>query len=206
MIEVVPFLTAGIVLGLTAGISPGPLLTLVIAETLKHGRLNGIKVAIAPLLTDVPIVLITFLVLSKLSDFNLAFGLISIVGGLFVLKLSYESIKTKGIEVDTQGYKAQSIRKGIAINALSPHPYLFWLTVGAPTAISAYKISIFSFVAFIVAFYVFLIGSKIGVALIVDKSREILKNKAYIVTMRILGIILLGFAMLFIKEGLHYLI
>ena len=36
----------GIVFGLAAGLSPGPLITLVVSETLKNGKKEGIKVAI----------------------------------------------------------------------------------------------------------------------------------------------------------------
>lgn len=55
MLEIFTFLISGIIFGLSAGISPGPLLALVISETLKFGRKEGIKVAIAPLITDIPI-------------------------------------------------------------------------------------------------------------------------------------------------------
>ena len=56
----IAFLTMGAFLGLTAGLSPGPLLTLVITETLKHSRAAGIKIAVAPLITDVPIIIFTY--------------------------------------------------------------------------------------------------------------------------------------------------
>ena len=45
------FLTLGTVLGLSAGLAPGPLLTLVISETLQHDIRAGIKVAVAPFIT-----------------------------------------------------------------------------------------------------------------------------------------------------------
>ncbi|MCD6225405.1 MAG: hypothetical protein J7K32_07820 [Deltaproteobacteria bacterium] len=54
------FLTAGTILGLSAGLIPGPLLTLVISETLRHNIKAGIKIAVAPLLTDLPIIGLTF--------------------------------------------------------------------------------------------------------------------------------------------------
>jgi threonine/homoserine/homoserine lactone efflux protein len=204
MNDTIPFLTAGIIFGLTAGMSPGPLLTLVITETLKHNKSEGIKVAIAPLLTDIPIIVVTLFVLSKLANSDIALGIIAILGGLFLIYLGYESIKTKGLEIGIQKLKPQSIKKGIITNALSPHPYIFWLTVGAPTAFNAYQTNITALVLFIVAFYGLLVGSKIGVALIVDKSRDFLKNRAYIWTMRILGLMLLSFAILFVKDGLKF--
>ena len=54
----------GIGLGLAAGISPGPLLTLVISTTLERGFRAGTRIAIAPLITDAPIIVVTLLILS----------------------------------------------------------------------------------------------------------------------------------------------
>ena len=202
MSETVSFLFIGALFGLTAGISPGPLLTLVIAETLKHNKTEGIKVAIAPLLTDIPIIMVTLFVLSKVSHLDSILGTITVLGGIFVAYLGYESIRTGGLGIDFQKSNPKSIRKGVIVNALSPHPYLFWLIVGAPIAFKAYQVSLSGAIAFVIAFYVLLVGSKIGVALLVDKSRTFLQNRAYIWTMKLLGIALFVFAALFIKEGL----
>ncbi|MDH3383440.1 MAG: LysE family translocator, partial [Deltaproteobacteria bacterium] len=61
------FLGAGIVLGLSAGFSPGPLLAMVLSQTIRHGAREGIKIAAAPLLTDLPIILVSTFLLAKLS-------------------------------------------------------------------------------------------------------------------------------------------
>ncbi len=195
----------GAVFGLTAGISPGPLLTLVISETLRHNKTEGVKIAIAPLITDIPIVLLTIFILSKMASFDMVIGIISILGGIFIAYLGYDSIRSKGIEIEIQNLKLKSIRKGIIVNILSPHPYIFWLMVGAPITIRAYQASPAAAFAFIIAFYVLLVGSKISIALVVDRSRAFLKNKVFIWTLRILGLVLLILAILLIKEGMSYL-
>ena len=195
----------GAVFGLTAGISPGPLLTLVISETLRHNKTEGVKIAIAPLITDIPIVLLTIFILSKMSGFDMVIGIISILGGIFIAYLGYDSIRSKGIEIEIQNLKLKSIRKGIIVNILSPHPYIFWLMVGAPITIRAYQASPAAAFAFIIAFYVLLVGSKISIALVVDRSRAFLKNQVFIWTLRILGLVLLILAILLIKEGMSYL-
>ena len=204
MIESLPFLISGILFGLVAGISPGPLLTLVISETIKHNKKEGIFVASAPILTDIPIVLLSVFVLVKLSSFNLVLGTISISGALFIVYLAYESITIKGIELNLQKVKAQSLRKGIITNFLNPHPYLFWIAVGAPTILKGYRVNVLSVVFFILGFYLFLVGSKIMVALIVDKSKSFLKSNTYVYIIRTLGFILLIFSVIFIKDGLSY--
>ncbi len=64
--ETLSSLAAGTVFGLSAGFAPGPLLTLVITQTLRHDIREGVKVAMAPLITDLPIILLSLLVLSRL--------------------------------------------------------------------------------------------------------------------------------------------
>jgi threonine/homoserine/homoserine lactone efflux protein len=46
------FLTTGTILGLSAGFAPGPLLALVVSETLQHDMKAGVKVALAPILQN----------------------------------------------------------------------------------------------------------------------------------------------------------
>ena len=131
-------LVAGVVLGLSSGLSPGPLLTLVISQTLTHGIKEGIKIAVAPLLTDVPIILIAVFVLTRLAHFQPILGSISLVGGVFVLYLAYDCFRTGRLEVNIQDAEPQSLSKGVLVNALNPHPYLFWVAVGAPMMIRAW--------------------------------------------------------------------
>jgi threonine/homoserine/homoserine lactone efflux protein len=203
--DIVTVTITGIVFGLTAGISPGPLLTLVITETLTHSRKEGIKVAIAPLLTDIPVILITIFILSKLDDYDSILGVISLLGGLFIIYLGVVSFKAREIEIDTKTIKPKSIRRGIIVNALNPHPYLFWLTVGVPLLFRSFNISLSTALAFIISFYTFLVGSKIIVAMLVHKSRNFLRNKNYRRIMRILGIVLFVFAAVFLRDGLKLL-
>lgn len=205
MIEEFTFLISGIIFGLTLGMSPGPLLTLVISETLKHDKKEGIKIAIAPILTDLPIVLITLLILSKLTNFDPILGSISIFGAIFIGYLAYENISIKKIELDVSEAKPQSLKKGVIANFLNPHPYVFWFIIGAPTVLRAWGVSLFSAILFILGFYIFLVGSKISIAVIVEKSRSFLKSNVYVYTIRLLGIVLLIFSLMFLIDGLKFL-
>jgi len=201
----VTFLTTGIILGLSAGFAPGPILALVISETLTHDKRAGIKVALAPIITDLPIIVLTLFVLSKLTGFHTVLGIISLLGGCFILYLGFESIRTKGMTVRLNNDKPKSLQKGIIINFLSPHPYLFWFSVGGPLTIKAMQHDIIAAAAFISSFYVLLIGSKILIAIAVGKSKSFLTDKTYIYTMRLLGTMLVLLALFLFRDGLHLL-
>ena len=199
------FLTIGTILGLSAGFAPGPLLTLVISETLQHDIKSGFKVAIAPIITDLPIIILTVFILSKLSNFHAILGVISLMGGCFILFMGYESISVKGVELDAEKMQPNSLTKGVLANVLSPHPYLFWLSVGAPIMTKAMGQQSSFALTFIISFYVFLVGSKIVLALVVGKSKSFLKGKTYLYIMRFLGLVLCLLAMVLFRDGLTLL-
>jgi threonine/homoserine/homoserine lactone efflux protein len=199
------FLITGILLGLSAGLSPGPLLTLVISETLRHGIRSGMKVALAPMITDLPIILLTLFVLARLADFHPVLGLLSLAGGFFILFMGFESLRAKGVELDIQAEQPKSLTKGVLANALNPHPYLFWLSVGAPTMIRAMDISPMAPVAFLFGFYVFLVGSKVLLAIGVGKSKLFLNGRIYVYVMRFLGLALCVLAFVLFRNGLTLL-
>ena len=196
------FLISGIIFGLSSGITPGPLLTLVISETVRHGIREGVKVAIAPLVTDIPIVLTSIIILTRLSDVQSLLGVISMAGAGFLIYLGIESLGFTGADIDSDKIKPRSLQKGVIANFLNPSPYLFWVSIGAPTVVKAMDIGLVSTLSFIVSFYILLVGSKVMIAFVTGRSRHFLKSKSYIYTIKILGIMLLIFALLFIRNGL----
>ena len=201
----ITFLVTGSILGLSAGFAPGPLLVLVISETLQHDLKAGMKVALAPVLTDLPIIVFSLLVLIKLSRFHNFLAIISILGAFFILYLGIKNFKIKGVHIDKETSPQRSLQKGILVNALSPHPYLFWLTVGGPTTIKAMDLGLLTACAFVLCFYILLVGSKIILALLVGRSRSYLQGNTYIYTMRMLGLILILLAGFLFQDGLHLL-
>lgn len=198
----VTVLTAGFVLGLSAGLSPGPLLALVITQTLKHNAAEGIKVAAAPLLTDLPIVLVSLFVLTRLTGFNTILGVISFVGAIYVLYLSYESIHVKSIDNEAAAERPQSLKKGSILNLLNPHPYIFWIAVGGPFLLKSWESDPIAPFLFIALFYLLLVGSKVLLALLVARYSLFLTGKIYFYIMRGLAGVLAIFSLFLFRDAL----
>ena len=194
-------LLAGGALGLAAGFAPGPLLTMVISQTISHGFREGVKTAFSPIITDLPIVLVSTLLVSGFYGLKSVLGLVSITGGLLLVYLAYENITVSQLGVSDVIGKPRSLFKGALINALSPHPYLFWITVGSPLLLAAYAQSAMDAGAFVVGFYSCLIGAKIILAYMVLRSHRFLSGGAYRWLMRALGIALLIFAVFMFRDG-----
>jgi len=202
---VITFLSAGVALGVYAGFSPGPLLALVISQTIKYGPKEGVKVAFAPIITDFPIILVSTLLLIRLSNYKWILGIVSILGVVFLVYLAYRSIRTRGVEVNIDEEVPYSFMKGAIVNALNPNPYVFWITIGAPTIIKGLAGSYIAPVLFVGSFFGCLVGSKVLLAAIAGKSRHFLTGRSYIYIMRVLGIVLLVFAFVLFRDALRLL-
>ena len=117
MVNVFESLFPGIVLGLVAGLSPGPMLALVIAETLKFGKEEGFKVAVSPLITDSTIVLLTLLGLSTLAEHDLVIGTISIFGACYLIHIGLENLRTRTSRFEVVIKKKEAFKRAIITNA-----------------------------------------------------------------------------------------
>ena len=195
--------TAGLVLGLSAGVAPGPLLALVMGETLSHGLPGGLKVAASPLITDAPIIALAALLVGQTHGPLL--GALSLAGAVVVALLARESFAVRELPMATAPGPDRSLAKGIVTNLLNPHPYIFWFTVGAPMLIRAWDTGPAAPAAFLAGFYLCLVGSKAVIALMTSGARSRLSHRAYAWTNRVLGAALAVFALLLARDGLRLL-
>jgi threonine/homoserine/homoserine lactone efflux protein len=176
------FLVLGAGIGFVAGVSPGPVLTLVVTETLKSGWLRGAAVAAGPLLADGPIVLVAVTIFSDLPP--TVVPAISVVGGVFLLYLAVtnamaaRSATLPATNATRPGARGGFVT-GLLARALSPHPYLFWFLVGGPTLAQARNVSPAAVAAFAIGYYATIVGSNVGLALALHRWMGRLSQRMY---------------------------
>ncbi|MFI0738914.1 LysE family transporter [Streptomyces sp. NPDC021100] len=208
-------LALGVALGLSAGVSPGPLLALVLSGTLRGGLGVGLRVAAVPLLTDLPVIVLSVTVLSALPDRAVAAG--GLLGGLFLLWPACTTLReartatlprpegpaasgaVSGPDAspasDASAHTSagrRTVRQGVVVNLLSPHPWLFWLTTGAPLLVDAWRERPGGAVGFLVAFYALLVGSKALLALVVARTRHRMNTRVFRLLLAGSGLLLLA--------------
>jgi len=154
------FLLQGLTLGFAAGAQPGPFQAFLINQSLTRGSRKTLLMGFAPLISDGPIVVAALLLLSQVPGwFQRA---LQIVGGLFVLYLSYSAYQTwRNFQEDvppTLPSGNNDLLRAATMNLLSPGPYIFWSTVIGPLVIQAWEISFWSAVALVGVFYTAMIG------------------------------------------------
>lgn len=200
---VLEYLGIGLSLGITAGLSPGPLMALVISETVKGGRIGGIKVSLAPLFTDIPLILVIIFILKHIAHIRLLLGIISLVGSLLLIYFGYKDFKTEKINLQTGNIQSTSFKKGLLTNFLNPHPYVFWLFIGVPFMMKGNSVERATFV---LSFLSGIVGSKICLTFIIEKGKKFIETNYYQRIIKLLGLILILLGLLLLKDGIDYLL
>lgn len=197
------YLATGALLGLGAGLSPGPLLALVVSESLRRGAAAGIRVALAPLVSDLPVIALVLLGLGQIAHHSMLPGILALLGGGLVIWMGIGDLRSTGagVVVAEAGQEARPFRRGVLVNVLSPYPYLFWLGVGGPMIFKAWGQSPAAALAFLGSFYLLLVGSKVLLACVVGRL-TFLSSAAYRNILRTLALLLCLFGLSLVKEGL----
>ncbi len=197
------YLLQGAALGLTAAVSPGPLQTFLVSESLIGGWRDGFPIAFAPLISDMPIILLVLLLLNQLPNFFLRF--ISLAGGIFVLNLAlatWKDWRTAGSQPDLPvPIKRGGLRRGIMLNLLNPNPYLFWTLVNGPILLTALRQSSLYAGAYLLGFYGIFVGGMLVIVSVLHQARRL--GPRVTRPLQLVSIfILIAFGALLIKNGL----
>lgn len=199
----------GLSIGLAAGIAPGPLTILAIAATLRQGRGAGFTIAIAPLLSDTLIIIASFTVVSRLPEsvitwLGLAGGIVVAIFGVEILRAARTAdpdALVGSAESDRTRFPIPLVFQGFLTNLLNPAPWIFWITAGSALLVTAWRTSPGGAIAFLIAFYVTLVGSKVALVLLIGATRNRMSRTAYRSLLLSAGILLLIVAAWFIATA-----
>lgn len=193
----------GMGLGLAAGFSPGPLLTLVISSSLQRGFGAGFRVAMAPLITDAPIILLALSVLRTLPETWLAS--IGALGGCLVVYFGVQNLRYREpseSQTRRQGGDPLDLVHGALVNLFNPHPWIFWVTVQGPIFLARWRFDPLASVAFVAAFYIAIVGSKVAIAWLVARQRYSLNERWYRRTLVACGLLLVAIGVIMIYQAM----
>jgi threonine/homoserine/homoserine lactone efflux protein len=99
-----------------------------------------------------------------------------------------------------------SLRKGVITNLLNPHPYLFWIGVGAPLLVRGYQEhGPAAPMLFLGAFYACIVLAKVSLALLAARSRMFLRGRAYGLLLKALALLLAAFGLLLLRDAWNLL-
>lgn len=196
------FLLLGAGIGFVAGVTPGPVLTLVVAETFRGGWIRGAAVAAGPLLGDGPIVLFAVFAVAQLPAVVVQ-GL-SLVGGGFLLYLAVTTFLNARRATLARGDGAPArgvLLKGWLARILTPNAYLFWFLVGAPLLVQASHDDWLAAPAFLIGYYSTIVGSNVLLALALHRWVALFSERVYRGLLLCASVVLAGYGIGMLGRG-----
>ncbi len=198
------YLIQGIVYGFAAAVQPGPFQTYIISQTLRNGWRKTLPAALAPLISDGPILILTLAVLSRLPVWLERF--LYIAGGVFILYLAFGAFVAwrdfdEAKIVTTASTGRQSAVRAAMMNALSPGPYLYWSLVTGPILLTGWRQAPGIGLGFLLSFYATMVLSLGGIILVFGTAQQF-GPKVNRVLLGVSAIALAGFGMYQLWLGL----
>ena len=170
-----PYLILGSTYAFAAAVQPGPYQTYLISQALSHGWRRTLPAALAPLLSDVPIIVLVLLVLSRL-PFALEQAL-RCAGGGFLLYLAWRAFRTwrayRLAAEDGAATARRSLLSAALVNLLNPNPYLGWSLVMGPLLLKGWREAPVNGVALLVAFYGTMVVASVGIIVLFAGARSL---------------------------------
>ena len=193
---------AGAAFGITEGIKPGPLLTMVIRETLSGGLRAGLWTAAAPIFTDGPLVIVSLFAAAWIATNPSALLLITVAGAIFLAQMGYECFGLEPPDVNADAPPPTgSFLRGAITNLLNPNVYVFWFLIGGPLMASAADEEILAPVAYAITFLVTIMLTKATIAYAVNRASGNISTTVYRRLLAICGMIMIGFSLYYAIEA-----
>ena len=192
---------AGVALGIIEGIKPGPLLTMVIRESLSKGLKAGMWTAAAPIFTDGPLIIVSLFFAGWMATEPSVLLIISALGALFLAKMGLECFTLELPNPDVKGDASGSFKRGVLTNLLNPNVYVFWFLIGGPLMASAAEQEPVAPVIYAIAFLLTIILVKASIAWIFVGGGTWLSPRKYRIVMAICGLAMIAFAVTFAYQA-----
>ena len=192
----------GIAFGISEGIKPGPLLTLVIRESLSKGLKAGMWTAAAPIFTDGPIIIASLFLTGWITTHPSVLFSISLLGALFLTKMGLESFSLEAPDPkNTETNISESFKRGVMTNFLNPNVYLFWFLILPPLIAPVAEDEPMAPILFAICFLITIILVKASIAWLFVGGGTWVSPRNYRIAMAICGFAMLVFAAIFAYEA-----
>jgi threonine/homoserine/homoserine lactone efflux protein len=144
-----------------------------IGQALKCGWRRTLPVALAPLVSDGPIITLMVLVLTSMPDGVLR--VIRLAGGLYVFYLAWKSFQAYRSfrMVEVSGETGKTFWQAVATNFLSPGPYIFWSALAGPVLVEGWKEAPSHGLIFLFGFYFAMVGGLAALVVLFGAARQL---------------------------------
>ena len=169
------YLIFGVSFAFAAAVQPGPLQTYIISQTLKKGWRPTLPAAFAPLISDIPILILALFLLSTMPAGFV--NILRIAGGMFLIYLSYKSFKSwQKFDSDKTDFiesEQQTLLNAVFVNLLNPAPYLGWSLIMGPLFLKGWRLAPTNGIALVAGFYFTMVLTLMGIIILFGFARKL---------------------------------
>jgi len=199
-------LLTAFILGLFAGLAPGPYTTMVAGTALERGFKAGFVLALTPLVTDIAPMLFSAFLLERMGW--TALTILGIVGGAVILVVGIrflrehrgeeepllhpESEHLPAEEVVAERRQSAQVGHVILSTLMNPSPWVFWLVVASPLLLRSWNRSTTEGLVFVAVLFATNISTASILAWIASHSRKILNPAWQRRALKLVGVTLIG--------------
>lgn len=151
----IEYLIFGTTFAFAAAVQPGQLQAYLISQAIANGWRRTVPAALAPIFSDVPIVCLVLVVLTRVPPSFV--NVLRLAGGLFLLYLAWGAVRTcmnyEQAATTPARPAHETVLKAIVVNLLNPNPYLGWTLVMGPLLLKAWRDAPLNGIVLVAAFY-----------------------------------------------------
>jgi len=207
VLELIGIFFSSMGIGFSGALMPGPMLSVTIAESYKKGFWAGPLIVLGHAIPEFVLMVLFSLGLNSLIKNHMAQGIIGIVGGVFLAWLGARIFLEvrQGITIDLT-VKSEvgwgPVVAGVWTSISNPGWIIWWATIGA-------KYIMISLQHGVVGLTFFFVGHEMAdliwysmVSFFVSRGRGRISDRVYHVILYICSLMVIGFALLFITNGI----
>jgi len=200
------------IIGFSGALVPGPVFIATVVESTKRGYVAGPLIVIGHAVAETVTIFALYLGLSFLISSTVAKVVIGIVGGSFLIWMSYgliNSAKKASLQLPSPDYSTTStghgsIITGILTSVSNPYFFLWWATVGNDFTLRGIEIAgLLGVAIFALSHWMSDLSWYTFVSASIHKGRKLMSTKVYKSILAICGVFILFLGLVFILEGLR---
>lgn len=194
-------------IGLSGALMPGPMFSVCVSESYKKGFWAGPVMVVGHAIPELVLAILFSLGLNKFLNDKTVVGVISIVGGVFLIWLAYKvfSEVRHGVTVDLTTH--QDVGWGPLVGGLwssisNPGWIVWWATIGAQYIVLSLKHGVIGLAFFFVGHEMADLVWYSSVSFLVSRGRGRISDRVYHGVLYACALLVLVFAVIFIVTGI----
>ena len=212
--EIIGIFASSLFVGYSGAMMPGPVTILAISQSARQGLLAAPLLSLGHIAIELVMVIALVKGVARLFHKNLVAGLIGVVGGLVLIWMGLDIVRSAwqgSLQLSLEAGQAGSLSRlglvagGVVASLSNPYWLLWWVTIG----LSYVMLSLRKGVGGLVAFYLghgladFSWNSFVG--LLVVSGRRVFSDSVYAGILLVAGCVLIGLSTYFIYSGVNFL-